>query len=425
MSLGDRNIVAYVAHLPADAVSSIRSYEKKVRKKFRLMLITDVPLAKLKKKKNFKEIDFVVTVDFKDPRSIVEALAPYQKTLRALTCRGESHIAELIRIIPHVPYLRTSSTESLRWSTDKLEMRRRFALLAKRFTPRYAAVRNNTKRERSRIIEKIGFPMIVKPTNLASSMLVTICYHEDELKKSLSSAYRKIRKVYNENGRSETPNMMVEEFMEGDMYSVDVYVNSRGVMYFCPLVRVITGRNIGRDDFFNYMCISPTSLKARTIEKAHAAARAGVHALGLRNTTAHVELMKIDDEWKLIEIGPRVGGFRHRIHMLSCGIDHALNDILVRFPEKPILPKKCFGFSATLKWYAKEEGRITALKGIKKIQELKSFVEISITKGIGDLCTFAKHGGKPVFVVTLFNRDRSKLLADIRRIEQAVLIQVA
>jgi len=190
------------------------------------------------------------------------------------------------------------------------------------------------------------------------------------------------------------------------------------------MVKVVTGRAIGHDDFFNYLHMSPTNLKSASIEKAHEAAEAGIHALGLRNTTAHVELMKIDDDWKLIEIGPRIGGFRDKLHRLSCDIDHSLNDILIRLPKKPIIPKKCKGYAVTLKWYPKQEGVIVKLKGIKKIQELKSFVAISVTKKVGDKCTFAKNGGKAVFTVTLYNSERPKLLADIRRVEQSIDIHI-
>jgi len=205
---------------------------------------------------------------------------------------------------------------------------------------------------------------------------------------------------------------------------VDAYVNSRGTVHFCPLVRVKTGRDIGHDDFYNYLHITPTNLKKSTIEKAESVAEAGIHALGLRNTTAHVELMKMDDEWKLIEIGARVGGFRHKLHQLSCDIDHSLNDVLIRMPKKPIIPKKCKGFAATLKWFPKKEGKIIKLKGIKKIQELKSLVDISVNKKVGDRCHFAKNGGKAVFTVTLYNKERAKLLADIRRLEQLTEIKI-
>lgn len=419
-----RNIIVYVMNLPVGAVASIRAYEKREKKKFRVMLLRDIHSKEQKKKEEYEGLDILLECDFSVPARIAEALAPYQNQLCAITCRSESYMSRFIQVIPHVPYLRTPTTESLTWATDKLEMRRRFALLAKKYTPKYAVVRENTKTERKRVSTKIGFPMILKPANLAQSLLVSVCYHEEDLKGALAYAYKKIEKLYAENGRIEAPKLMVEEFMEGDMYSVDAYVNGRGTIYFCPMVRVITGKSVGHEDFNNYIHMSPTGLKKRSIERAQEAATAGIHALGLRNTTAHVELMKIDDEWRLIEIGSRVGGFRDKLHNLSCDIDHSMNDILIRFPKKPIIPKKCKGFAATLKWYPKKEGIITKLKGIKKCQELKSFVDITILKKVGDKFHFAKNGGKAVFTITLYNIERSKLLADIRRVEQLIDVQI-
>ncbi len=424
MKKSERNIIVYVSLLPAGAVESIRAYEKKEKRKFRIMLIRDTRDGARKEKDAYKGLDILIECDFAIPARIAEALAPYQDALCAITSRSESHMARFIEVIPHVPYLRTPTTESLIWATDKLEMRRRFKLLAPRFSPKYTVVKRNTVEERKRIIEKIGFPMIVKPTNLAQSLLVSLCYHEDELKKALTKLGKKIERIYSENKRTEEPRMMVEAFMEGDMYSVDAYVNSRGKVYFCPMVRVLTGHNVGHEDFFNYLHMSPTNLKVTSIERAHIASEAGIHALGLRNTTAHVELMKVDDDWKIIEIGPRVGGFRVELHGLTCGIDHSLNDVLIRMPKKPVIPKKCKGYAATIKWYSKKEGRIVGIRGIKKCQELQSFVEIKPTKKIGDMCTFARHGGKAVFTITLYNLERSKLLADIKRVEKLIEVQV-
>lgn len=408
--------------LPPGAVASIRAYERQIGQKYRIMLLRDV--RHKEGKSEYEGVNFLVECDFDEPARIAEALQPYQDELCAITCRSESYMARFIQVIPHVPYLRTPTTESLKWASDKLEMRRRFKLLAGKYTPKYTLVKGNTKAERKRIIERIGFPMIVKPTNLAQSLLVSVCYHDDELKKSLAHAMRKISKIYEENGRIETPKLMVEEYMDGDMYSVDAYVNSRGTVYFCPMVRVFTRKNMGHDDFSNYIHLSPTALKKRSVERAHEAAEAGIHALGLRNTTAHVELMKIDDEWKLIEIGARVGGFRDKLHKLSCDIDHSLNDVLIRLPKRPILPKKCKGYAATLKWYPKREGRILGLKGVKKCQELKSFSDIKILKKVGDMCRFAKNGGKAVFTITFYNQDRAKLLADMRRAEGLIEVQI-
>ena len=420
----NKNIIAYVVSLPAGAAESIRAYGKKEKKKFRIMLIIDVRTKDKDKYKKNKDIDILVEVDFTKAHKIASALLPYQDELLAITCRTESHMAKFAATLPHVPYLRTPSTESIEWASDKLKMRKRFALYDKSITPKYTSVKENSKKERKRIIEKVGFPMVVKPANLAQSLLVSICYHEEDLDKALRSAFRKIKKIYGENGRTELPTMMVEEFMEGTMYSVDAYVNSRGTVYFCPMVRTKTGRDIGHDDFYGYLQMTPTALKKTTIDKAREVAEKGIHALGLRNTTTHIELMKLEDDWKIIEIGARIGGFRTKLHDLSCDIDHSLNDVLIRLPKKPVVPKKCKGFAAAMKWYPKKEGVLVKLQGIKKIQELKSFVEISEVKKLGDRCKFAKNGGKAVFKMVLYNAERSKLLADIRRVEQLVDIKI-
>jgi len=419
-----KNIIAYVAGFPSGVSESIRRYEKREKKKFRIMHVVDSRKKDGKKLKDYDDLDILLSVDFSKPNKIAEALLPYQDELLAVTCRSEANMMKFIAVIPHVPYLRTPSTESIEWASDKLKMRKRFKLYDKKNTPKFSIVKENTKKERARVIDKVGFPMIIKPANLASSLLVTICYHEEELEKALRNAFRKIRKTYGENNRGEMPTMMAEEYMEGDMYSIDAYVNSRGDVYFCPMVRVKTGRDVGHDDFYNYLHITPTGLKKTTVDRAKTVAETGIRALGLRSTTAHVELMKVDDEWKLIEIGARIGGFRHTLHQLSCDIDHSLNDVLVRIPKKPIIPKKCKGFAATLKWYPHKEGKITKLKGIKKIRELDSTVEVLVSKKVGDRCYFAKNGGKAVFTLTLYNKERAKLLADIRRAEKLVNIQV-
>ncbi len=76
-----------------------------------------------------------------------------------------------------------------------------------------------------------------------------------------------------------------------------------------------------------------------------------------------------------------------------------------------------------MKFFAKKEGKLIKLTGIKKAQELKSFKRIYISKKVGDSCTYAKHGGVSVFNIILFNKDRSLLLADIRRLEKMIHIE--
>jgi len=417
----DTNIIAFVMGARQRTIDQVRAAMKEQNKQVRIMYICD---SRTRLLDGLPEPDILISCDFSQPRKIAEAILPYEDELLAITCRFEQSIARFQAVIPHVPYLRTPTTESLGWATDKYEMRKRFQLHAKAHNPRFTWVKKNTKAERIRVISKIQFPMVIKPTNLAASMFVSICYHEEDLERSLRTIFRKIKAAYKKDARMEEPKVLAEEYIEGDLYSIDSYVNSRGEVYHCPLVRQSTARDIGHDDFYNYMQITPTNLKKSTVAKAEAVAEAAIHSLGLRSMTAHTELMKIDDEWKIVEVGPRPGGMRDQLYGLSCDINHAMNDIAIRIPRQPIVPKKCKGFAAYLKFFADKEGEIVETRGIKKLEELKSFHSIVINQKVGDRAVFSRNGGRAVFTTVLYNKDRSALLADIRRIEQMVDIVI-
>lgn len=421
----DKNIIIYVMNLPSGTVEQVREYEKDFGKPLRIMLLRDSSLRYAKDGSEYDGLDIYETCDFTDPESIAETLLPYEDQLLAITCRSEQNLSRFAKVIPHVPYLHTASTESLKWVSDKYEMRKRFRLYDSKITPKFTRIKNNTASERERVVRTVGFPMIVKPASMVASLFVTICYHEEELEKALTVILKRLDTAYKSDNRLESPKVVAEEYMEGDMYSIDSYVNSRGVVYHCPLVKVTTGKDIGHDDFYNYLQMTPTALKTRSIERAESVAEKAIHALGLRSTLSHTELMKIDDEWKVIEVGGRMGGFRHILHKLSCGINHALNDVLIRIPKKPVIPKKCQGYACAMKWFAGKEGKIVELKGIKKISELDSFYKINVKKKIGDRAIFARNGGRSVFDLFMHNADRSKLLADIRRAEKLVNIKIA
>lgn len=421
-----RNIIAYVSKVTTEAVADIRAWEKETGEKYRIMLIENSArnLTKKQSGASVEGVNIVLSVDFGSDSALQEALAPYQDQLCAITSRAESFLGDFIKIIPFVPYLNTPTPESLMWASDKRLMRRHLRIEDASISPKYTLIKDASQEEIDRVTDQIGFPMIVKPTNLAQSLLINVCHHDDELKRAVKDTLKNIEKIYAENGRTEKPRIIAEQYMEGLQYSIDAYVSARGKITCCPLVRQKTGHDIGRDDFFGYLQSTPTALSSASVKKAEGVAKRGIHALGLRNTTVHVELMRIDNTWKIIEIGARIGGFRPKLHRLSCGINHGMNDVLVRMGRQPVVPRRCSGFAAAMKFYAKEEGKITSILGLKKVEKLSSFYHIEMRKKRGDNSVFAKNGGGAIFVLHLVNHSRSELLADIRRVEASVKVKV-
>jgi biotin carboxylase len=428
MSQRSNGDIILVAGIPGMGVlKDLLKFQKEYAGKIKIACIYSVKIEKLTKTKReiLGECDIVVPLKSLDEHTITESILPIKDDLLAITSRSESQIPLLAKIVPHVAYLRTPTVKSLLWSINKVEMRKRFRTYDKKITPNFMIVHDSGIKTTKDIEAKIGFPLVVKPTGLAQSLLVSVVYHHEELEKELRKIFRKIKSLYKETGRTDEPNVLVEEYMDGDMYSIDAFVTSRGKVTCCPAVRIKTGKDIGFDDFFGYQQMTPTLLNKESIEKAEEVVKKAIHAVGLRSSSAHVELMKTEQGWKVIELGPRIGGFRSILYRLTHNIDMTACDLYTRIPQKINIPKKAIGYAATLKFFARHEGYIKTLTGTKKAKELKSFYTIVINNKIGDRAVFAKNGGKSVFNITLFNKDRSKLLADIRRLEQFVNIETS
>jgi biotin carboxylase len=419
----ERDMVLFVGSYLNSQRESLSELGKMFDKKLYACVLVDVtntPRPYIKKDARTVVLD----CDFSSHVALEKKLLPYKHRLLAVTCRAEKNIPLLKKVVPHVPYLNSPTELSLDWTTDKIRMRQLLRGYDKNIAPKFLVAHDASPETLDRIEKRVGFPLMIKPAGLAASLLVSLCYHREELEGNLKNTVKKINQIYKKkHGRGE-PQILVEEFMEGTMYSIDSYVNQRGVVYHAPLVHVRTGRSVGFDDFFGYARMTPVMLKPHKVEAARNAAEAAIEALNLRSTNCHIELMKTEDGWKIIELGPRIGGFRHEMYDLSYGINHSLNDILIRIPKKPIIGKKVRGYTAVMQFYSHKKGRLISLGGIKKIRRLESFSRIKINKKKGDMCDFARNGDDPVFDIVLFNKSRSRLLADIRRLEQSVKITV-
>lgn len=418
-----RDTILFVNGVRPSTIEAIETYRDRYDKAIEILIVVDSKKKKflsdaMKYAKNKKVT--VITCDFNSPVKIKECIAPFVDQLLAVSSQFENSIPELKKLLPNVPYLNGPTEESLDWSTDKILMRRMLRAHDKNIGPKFTVITTNSEASVDQVEKNVGYPCVVKPAGLAASLLVTIVYHREELEEALTAVFKKIEKLYKEKHGRGTPQILVEELMEGTMYSIDSYVNNRGNIYHNPPVHVKTGRAVGFDDFFGYQQLTPTKLTKPKIEDANHVATEAIKALGLRSSTVHTELMKTTKGWKVIELAPRMGGYRHTLYSWSFGINHILNDILIRIPQKPVIPKKRKGFTAAFKLFAKNEGTLQSISGLKKVRSLKSYVHMNVLKGKGDAVSYAKNGGTAIIELMLYNKNRSDLLADIRRMEKSI-----
>ena len=297
----------------------------------------------------------------------------------------------------------------------------------KKISPNFIEVESDSDEEIKKIEKNLEYPIMIKPTNMASSKMVTKNYHREELKKSLTSIFNKggfiqsLRKTILPS--EDKIEVIAEEFMEGSMYSVDGVIDDKDKVSMYPPVYIKTGKSIGFDDFFGYMQILPSKISSENRKKMNKVIKKAIAGLSLDNSHFHIELFKTEDyEWRVIEIAPRIGGFREFLYKNTYGFSVNKNNILNKIGSKIEYDEKVKNPSAVLKIYAKSEGRIKKILGLKKVEALDSFVKINKKKKVGDMAKFAKNGADPVLIIYLKNKKRGSLLGDVRKIEEIVKI---
>lgn len=416
-----RNIVLFINAIRPATFDALETYKQKTGHEFIPIVFVDQNIQAAITERNGQEAHIgkvrVITADFDSAHSIREALKPYVGHIYTVTAQYENCVHELKKILPFIPYLPTPTEKSLDWATEKKLMREMLEAYDPSLVPRYLEVSDYTEETLLYIESSLTYPVVVKPSGLEGSLLVSMVRDAVELRSTLEHTFKEIQKGYDTWIKRQTPVVLVEEFMEGDMYSIDTYVAHDGTPYHMPPVQVITGQKVGFDDFFGYAQISPTSLPEEEIKRAEHTAEKACRALGLRSVTAHVELMKTPSGWKIIELGPRIGGYRHDIYRLSYGINHIVNDILIRGGDVPQIPRTVLGHTAMLKIYARSEGELQKIEGLEKLSGLASYISHRQIIVIGELAQFAKNNGDAILEIALTHEDKAQLERDIRLIE--------
>jgi biotin carboxylase len=366
-----------------------------------------------------------VICDFNDPDALQRAIKPLSNRILTATCRFETAIQDFRKAIPFMPYIATPTESSLAWSTEKILMRDRLHAYDESLTPKYVYLTSVDSGAAHRLVRDFEFPVIVKPNGLYASLLVSRCEDQTELEACLERTFDVIHEIYDrENGTGE-PSVLVEEMMQGDMYSVDAYVTPTGEVHCLPLVKVVTAHSIGKPGFYSYRHIIPTGLSDQEVAAANKTAIAAVHALNLRASTAHIEMFHTSHGWKVIELGPRIGGYREGLYGEAYGIDHYYNDLAVRIGAQLEIPTVPIKHAAGINIYAEKEGIITAISGIDQARRLESVVFLEAHAQVGDRALFAGSGGELIVDAILSNKDPEQLERDVAQVRELVTIQVA
>jgi biotin carboxylase len=149
--------------------------------------------------------------------------------------------------------------------------------------------------------ERIGCPLIVKPTDLASSAFVRLVKDERELHDAFSSLQRFAR---NFRDQAREPIWLLEEFMTGEEVSIEA-CTYRGE----TTVLGITDKSVtGFPYFVEDGHMFPARLDPEIADRAVGFVREALQAVGHDHGLSHTEVKLTPNGPRIVEINPRPGG---------------------------------------------------------------------------------------------------------------------
>lgn len=363
-----------------------------------------------------------IVCDFRNDAEVRAAVRAIEDRLLLVSCSAESSQMDFRRVLPHLPYVLGPTEKSLEWATHKGKMREVIGAYNPDLVPKVQMVTSAEDEEVKKVLKNLSFPMIIKPTGLSDSTLVTKVHNRVELQRKLEKAFAVLQDIYKKNRGNGKPGIIVEEFMEGDLYSIDGYVDSEGKIWLLPLLRSKSAYQVGLEGFYIYQTETHHNLTAEEDKAGRKASEEAIKAVGLRSSVAHIELFKTSDGWKIIELGARPGALRQEVYEKSYGVDHALNELLIKIGLSPDVNNEAITQSMIFKIYPETSGVVKSLSGIKEAQHHPSLYKMMVFTKPGEKVLPNNKGGSVAVQGLLYNDDFRKLRDEVSYVRSIIKI---
>ncbi|EEL70422.1 MULTISPECIES: ATP-grasp domain-containing protein [Bacillus] len=198
--------------------------------------------------------------------------------------------------------------------------------------------------------KKINFPLIVKSPKSSGSKDVLLVKNKNQLILSIQSL---LEKLPNEE-------ILLEEYVDGPQYLVEILVQNGKVHIIAVIEQEIT--------LFERFIVTGYSLLGQVDKSLYTslfnAVNSVIQAFNMKNGACHLELRRINNDWKLIEINPRIsGGAMNDIIEIGHGINLVQETIQLMLGNKPSLNKKHHKYVYTHYLTVKFKGKLIRVTG--------------------------------------------------------------
>jgi biotin carboxylase len=291
---------------------------------------------------------------------------------------------------------------SARLCLDKNLMRARFAeRIGSAAGARFHAVTSDADLLDS--ASRFGYPVFLQPSNVSASMWSTRNNKPETLLANYRVMCEEVPRYYERLGqKAKDLGVVLAEYLEGINTSVDCLVDSTGRVYTTPVVDVLTGQDIGIDDFHHFARVVPSSLSETQQRELERLAVSGVQALDMTACAAHVEFIGS----RLGEIAARPGGNRPRILELAYGIDELHSYYQILSGQNPDLTPKRRGAAAIVTPFPNKNGALRSIRHLDRLAHLPGYLYHEVRAQPGQPIGLAKSGYRaPLYVEIASDRE--------------------
>lgn len=245
--------------------------------------------------------------------------------------------------------------------------------------------------------KKIGYPIIIKPTDCCSSQNVFLIRNDVEMNNAV-----KLLQNFNETylGFKTNKIFLIEKFIDGQEFSVELFF-SKGIAVFASLTEKIT---TNPPYFVELGHVVPSSIyKSMEIDLINVAKQAAL-SLGFFDGACHVELRTDNSGIYIIETNGRPAGDQISTDLLINAFDINLfiATIEMYLGKNYDLSLKKSQASAIMFLTSSKNGFIKDILGIEKVKALNGVVKALVTLPKNRLVTQPKESGDRLgFVITV------------------------
>lgn len=264
------------------------------------------------------------------------------------------------------------STEAIAVMENKENTRNFFSNQS--FTPRFKVISQDIQLPFMLSHRKLKFPVVVKCASSTGSKDVLFASN--------------MRKLENCVVRLQTKNpnetILIEEYIEGDQYLVEVLVSEGQILIGAIIKQEITKGRRFIVTGYGVLAEVPSYFE----ESLRDVIDAIVSSLNLKTGAFHLELRLTDEGWKLIEINPRIsGGAMNKMIQTAFGYSLVEETLKMLVGESPSLDKRTNYFVYTQHLILESSGILEKVTGKGRAADTPGVEEVYVKPTIGTYLT--------------------------------------